>query len=165
MIIKELTEINTCIDQLSGILIKVVNQGASIGFIPPFDDTLARQYWNQVTDTNTVLLAAEVNGEVLGTVQLVLSTKPNGLHRAEIAKLMVHPDHQGRGIGRLLMKKAEKAAIARNRTLIVLDTRKGDRSNHLYLSMGYNFAGEIPSYAMSADGNLDPTVLYYKIFD
>jgi ribosomal protein S18 acetylase RimI-like enzyme len=75
---------------------------------------------------------------------------------------MVHPDFRRRGIGSLLMERAEAAAIAAGRTLIVLDTREGDPSNDLYRSLGYIEAGRIPQYARSASGALDATVLYYK---
>jgi ribosomal protein S18 acetylase RimI-like enzyme len=60
------------------------------------------------------------------------------------------------------MERVETAAIADNRTLIVLDTREGDPSNDLYRSLGYIEAGRIPHYARSATGTLDATVFYYK---
>ncbi|KIL53518.1 GCN5 family N-acetyltransferase [Jeotgalibacillus alimentarius] len=163
LIITEVTVTETYINQLSSLLVEVVKKGASIGFIPPFGDRDANQYWQQVAGSDTVLMIAEIDQTIVGTVQLDLCTKSNGLHRAELVKLMVHPDYQGKGIGRELMIKAEEAAVERNRSLIVLDTRKGDLSNRLYLSMGYTCAGEIPSYAMSAEGSLDPTVFYYKL--
>ncbi|MBM7578605.1 GNAT family N-acetyltransferase [Jeotgalibacillus terrae] len=163
LIITEVTVTKTSINQLSSLLVEVVKQGASIGFIPPFGDREANQYWQQLSESDTILMIAEMDQTIVGTVQLDLCTKSNGLHRAELVKLMVHPDYQGKGIGRKLMIKAEEAALKRNRSLIVLDTRKGDLSNQLYLSMGYTCAGEIPLYAMSAEGSLDPTVFYYKL--
>ena len=61
------------------------------------------------------------------------------------------------------MEEAEEIAIVEGRSLLVLDTREGDPSNFLYTSLGYNEAGRIPYYAKSADGQLDSTVLYYKV--
>lgn len=75
---------------------------------------------------------------------------------------MTHPNYRLRGIGRLLMQKAEGRARHDGRTLLVLDTREGDPSNILYTSLEYIEAGRIPGYARSADGNLDATVFYYK---
>ncbi len=60
------------------------------------------------------------------------------------------------------MQIAEKQVKLENRSLITLDTRKGDPSNKLYLSLGYIIAGRIPKYAKSANGSLDTTVFYYK---
>lgn len=89
--------------------------------------------------------------------------KQNGKHRAEIAKLMTHPDFQRRGIGRVLMEEAEKLAKEKGISLLVLDTREGDVSNHLYSSLGFVEVGKIPNYARSTEGYLDTTVYYYKI--
>jgi ribosomal protein S18 acetylase RimI-like enzyme len=86
----------------------------------------------------------------------------NGSHRAEIAKLMVHPEARRQGLGRLLMETAEARARVEQRSLLVLDTRLGDPSNQLYLSMEYIEAGRIPAYARSANGELSATVYYYK---
>lgn len=57
-----------------------------------------------------MVLLAEVDGRIVGTVQLVLATRPNALHRAEVAKLMVHPMAQRRGIGRRLIEEVERSA-------------------------------------------------------
>ncbi len=75
---------------------------------------------------------------------------------------MTHPNFRRNGIGRSLMRKAEERAKQENRTLLVLDTREGDPSNKLYKSLDYQEAGKIPEYAISPNGNLDATVIYYK---
>ncbi|MGC5325346.1 GNAT family N-acetyltransferase [Brevibacillus sp. SYSU BS000544] len=150
------------IEELSTLLIDVVQDGASIGFLPPLEHEVASRYWYQVLSPEVLLWVVRWKGEVVGSVQLHLCTKQNGQHRAEIAKLMVHPSARRLGIGRALMEVAEKKAVDEKRTLLVLDTREGDPSNQLYLSLGYQVAGRIPQYAQSADGRLDGTVFYYK---
>jgi ribosomal protein S18 acetylase RimI-like enzyme len=150
------------LEQLTDLLTATVDGGASVGFLPPLTQEEACAYWEGVLGPGVILLVAEESGKIAGTVQLQLAMKLNGRHRAEIARLMVHPDFRRRGIGRLLMEQAEAAAIAAGRTLIVLDTREGDPSNALYLSLGYTEAGRIPHYALSASGTLDATVFYYK---
>jgi ribosomal protein S18 acetylase RimI-like enzyme len=151
------------LDQLTDILVATVDGGASIGFLPPFARSEARTYWENVIEPGVVLIVAEQSSRLAGSVQLHYAMKVNGRHRAEIAKLMVHPDFRRQGIGRLLMDHAETVAIADERTLIVLDTRDGDPSNDLYRAIGYIEAGRIPSYARSATGALDGTVFYYKV--
>jgi ribosomal protein S18 acetylase RimI-like enzyme len=150
------------LEQLVDVLIATVDDGASIGFLPPLSREEARSYWEDALGPGVILLVAEEAGRIAGTVQLHLSLKLNGRHRAEIARLMVHPDFRRRGIGRLLMERAEAVAIEQGRTLIVLDTREGDPSNDLYRGVGYIEAGRIPHYARSASGSLDATVFYYK---
>lgn len=112
-----------------------------------------------------VLLVAERDGVIVGTAQLRPATSPNGSHRAEVAKVLVHPSAQRQGIARRLMLALEGEALRRGRTLLVLDTRAGDGSGALYRACGYVEAGRIPRYARSSTGRLDATVLYYKELD
>ncbi|MEH7299676.1 GNAT family N-acetyltransferase [Neobacillus drentensis] len=162
MEIEELTLIEEHLDELSELLVKVVDEGASIGFLPPMRKQDAANYWKTVLSPDVILFVAKLNNHIVGSIQLHLSTKQNGSHRAEIAKLMTHPEYRRNGIGRLLMHRAEETAKQMERTLIVLDTREGDPSNKLYSSLGYIQAGRIPNYAKSADGELAATILYYK---
>nr|WP_235867376.1 GNAT family N-acetyltransferase [Priestia abyssalis] len=162
MKIEQLKSIEEHISELSELLVQVVEDGASIGFLPPLKHSEADSYWENVLSPEVILFIAKINNRIAGTVQLHLCTKENGNHRAEIAKLMTHPHYRCNGIGRSLMQKAEERAKQEGRSLLVLDTRKGDPSNHLYSSMGYIQAGEIPHYAKSANGELHPTIFYYK---
>jgi ribosomal protein S18 acetylase RimI-like enzyme len=160
----ELTEIAPDdLHALANLLIEVVETGASIGFLPPLSYEHAVAYWNGVLAPDVNLWVAYYAGELVGAIQLNRSTKQNGTHRAEIAKLMVHPTIRRKGIARQLMHVAEQAAVTDHRSLMLLDTRAGDPSNDLYQSLGYLEAGRIPHYARSADGKLDDTVFYYKL--
>ncbi len=160
--INQLTTVGDGIDELSELLIKVVDEGASIGFLPPLEHLIAKSYWESVLSPEVILFVAKLDNQIVGCVQLHLCTKQNGTHRAEIAKLMTHPDHRRNGLGRKLMHIAEERAIHEGRTLLVLDTREGDPSNKLYSSLGYVQAGRIPHFAMSENGELDATIIYYK---
>jgi ribosomal protein S18 acetylase RimI-like enzyme len=163
--IEKLESIEMHIDSLSELLVQVVDDGASIGFLPPMNLSDARHYWQTVLTSNVILFVAKLNNEIVGTIQLHLCTKQNGLHRAEIAKLMTSPNARRKGVARTLMKTAEERAINEGRTLLVLDTREGDPSNLLYQSLGYIQAGKIPNFALSGKGVLDTTVIYYKVVD
>ncbi|BCG57733.1 GNAT family N-acetyltransferase [Paenibacillus sp. URB8-2] len=148
--------------QLGDLLVRVVDDGASVGFLPPLSEEEAVDYWRGVPGDGVILWVAMEDGEIAGSVQLHLALKPNGLHRAEIAKLMVHPERRRQGIARMLMETAEACAASEGKTLLVLDTRGGDPSNLLYQSLGFAEAGRIPDYARSASGELHETVFYYK---
>lgn len=148
--------------ELSQLLVSVVEDGASVGFLPPLSLEEAAAYWRTVIEPGTFLWAAFRDGEIVGTVQLQLAMKRNAAHRAEIAKLMVRPDLRRNGVARRLMNTAHAQAEAENRSLLILDTRAGDPSNLLYRSLGYREAGQIPRFARSADGELHATVIYYR---
>ncbi|WP_273126740.1 GNAT family N-acetyltransferase [Metabacillus sp. HB246100] len=155
-------DVNEQLVGLSQLLCLVVNDGASLGFLPPLSSDEAIRYWENVVQEEVNLYIALHEETIVGTVQLQFCTKPNGRHRVEIAKLMTHPSYRRMGIARKLMARAEESAKQNEKKLIVLDTRDGDPSNDLYQSLGYIIAGKIPNYAKSANGNLDATVLYFK---
>ena len=102
-------------------------------------------------------------GEALcGTVTLLLDTPPNQRHRAEIAKMMTVLARRGQGIGSALLAEAERAAVARGRTLLNLDTASDEGAAGFYERNGYTFAGEIVDFALKPHGGLTGTRLYWK---
>jgi acetyltransferase len=155
------------VQELADILCDSVDDGASVGFLPPLSRDEAGAYWSETIGyvergTRLLLIARTADG-VAGTVQLDLATKPNAIHRAEVQKLLVHTRARRQGLGERLMEAAEQAARAAGRTLLVLDTREGDPSELLYQKCGYTRAGIIPQYVRSANGGMDATVIYYKL--
>ena len=152
---------------LIALLRDVVDDGGSVGFLPPLSADDAREYWESVAvgvkGGGRLLWVAREDGALLGTVQLDLEKRANGSHRAELIKLMVHTRARRRGVGRALMRAAQDEARRRGRRTLVLDTRQGDPSEALYRSLGWTFAGAIPQYARSANGELHATALYYLL--
>jgi ribosomal protein S18 acetylase RimI-like enzyme len=151
---------------LVSLLRVTVDDGASIGFLPPLSHQDAAAYWREVlpgvADGGRVLIGAVEDGRLLGCVQLALEGRPNARHRAEIQKLMVLPQARGRGLGAALMVAADDAARTAGRTLLVLDTRAGDTAEGLYRRLGWTEAGRIPGFALNAEGGADATVLFYR---
>jgi ribosomal protein S18 acetylase RimI-like enzyme len=154
------------LDALVALLQDAVEDGASIGFLSPLAEAPARAYWEEIIEDvqcgTRILLVGREDGQIVGTVQLGLPTKPNASHRAEVQKLLVHTAYRGRGLGKQLLAAIEAAARAQDRTLLVLDTRQGDVSEHLYRKHGYSVAGVIPQYARSSNGQLDDCVFFYR---
>lgn len=152
--------------RLAAILVACVASGASVSFLPPLPKETARSFWRNVSsDVATgkrLLLAAWSEGQIAGTVQLVLDTPANQPHRAEIAKLLVDPAFRRRGIARALMRKAEQAARGVGRRLLTLDTRSDGPAEALYHEMGWTEAGRIPGYALDAQGVPHGTTLFWK---
>ena len=66
------------------------------------------------------------------------------------------------GLGTLLLRAAENAAIRLGRTLLLLDTRAGDPAGRLYDKLGYVRAGVIPGYALNPAGRLQASAFYYR---
>jgi len=150
------------LDDLTEVLVSCVAQGASLGFHTPLAEDAARDWWAGVPRDGVILLVAEREGRIVGTVQLQPAESENGAHRGEVAKLLVHPSWRRQGIARALMMGLEAEARATGKTLLVLDTREGDPSNDLYRTLNYREAGRIPGWARDATGTPSTTVFWYK---
>ena len=160
---------DAALEQLAGVLVDCVEGGASVSFMAPFphDSALAffRKVAASVASGDTVLLAAKLNGRIVGTVQLGLDTPPNQPHRADIKKMLVHRCARGRGIGAALMAEVEQEARRHGRWLVVLDTVPGENGHRLYKRAGWTQTGLVPDYALFPDGRLCDTAIMWKRLD
>lgn len=152
---------------LADLVCDAVEGGSSIGFLAPLDPGEAAAWWEglapEAADGRVAVWAArDGGGRILGTVQLRRGGMPNGRHRAEIAKLVVHRDARGRGLGRALLATAEREAAASGISLLVLDTQTGSPAERLYRSAGWTESGTIPDYAADTAGVLRPTTVFHK---
>ncbi|MFJ5271714.1 GNAT family N-acetyltransferase [Streptomyces sp. NPDC088358] len=159
-------EVLAQVEELAGLLTDTVDDGASVGFLAPLDRASAVAWWEgraaAVSAGHLAVWVARGADRVLGTVGLAFPDKPNSRHRAELVKLMVHPDGRGRGLGRTLLTTAERAAAAAGLTLLHLDTETGSPAETLYLSAGWTRLGAIPDYATTPSGELRATTVFYK---
>ena len=151
---------------LSQILIEVVANGGSVSFMHPLAPDAAEAFWAGSLAASArgerIVLGAFDDGTLVGTVTLLLDCPPNQPHRAEIAKLMTRASHRGRGVAKALMRAAERLAVERARTLLVLDTATDGGASALYQGLGFTLAGEIPDYALKPHGGLTGTMIYWK---
>jgi hypothetical protein len=147
------------VDALAAILQAAVEGGAGVSFVIPFAIADARRFWLDrvvpgVRDRSRRVLVARSPGRsdgcIVGTVQLDLPWPPNQPHRADVGKLLVHPDARRRGIARRLMLALEDLARGEGRTLLTLDTVTGAPSEALYRSLGYVELGVIPGFALGS---------------
>jgi len=159
------------VDMLADVLHAVVHGGAGVSFVVPFSLDDARAFWIDavlpaVTARRRRVLVARCEGRIVGTVQLDPAWAPNQLHRAEVLKLLVHPDAQRRGIARSLMLALEDLARRSGWTLLTLDTWTGQAGEQLYRSLGYTVVGSIPRFARgSTTPELEAATIMYKDLD
>jgi GNAT superfamily N-acetyltransferase len=151
---------------LSLVLIGCVEAGASVSFMLPLPRAKADAYWQGVAAAVSrgealVLAAFDDSGTIAGTVSVLLRQAENQPHRADVAKMLVHPRAQRRGIGAQLLAAAEAAAVRAGKSLLVLDTASAEAAR-LYARAGWQEVGQIPDYALWPGGGLCPTVVFYK---
>ncbi len=151
---------------LAGVLLDCVEGGASVSFMASLSRAEAEAFFGKVIEGvergERILLAAFLDGDLLGTVQILTAMPPNQPHRADIAKLLVRRSARGQGVARLLMEQVEEASRSVGKTLLVLDTVTGSDAERLYLRMGWTKAGVIPNYALFPDGRFCDTTIFWK---
>lgn len=159
---------------LSEMLCACVAAGASIGWPTEPAASVALAFWRGCFDAVAqggrelwvALERADDVGSLVGSAQLAAASMPNGRHRAEVMKVMVHPRARRRGLAEALMRRLESVARAQGRRLLVLDTLSGSDAERLYTRLGYQRSGRVPDYAEVGDGRLEPTtVMFKRLFD
>jgi GNAT superfamily N-acetyltransferase len=161
----DVTTAPAAINELASVLADCVNGGASVNFMLPYSAADAAEFFKKVVPSiasgDTILLAAKIDGRIVGTVQLGLDTPPNQPHRAEVKKMLVQRAARGKGVGAALLSEVEARAKQKGRMLLVLDTASDD-ARRLYERGGWQRLGNIPDYALLPDGALCDTTIYWK---
>jgi GNAT superfamily N-acetyltransferase len=152
-------------DQLIDLLFDCVEGGASVNFVQPMTREKSAAWWHGALASHArherLILVAEEDGRIDGSVQLVPAGQENQPHRADIAKLLVHRRARRNGLGAALMQAAEAEAKRLGRTLLTLDTETGSAGDHLYRRLGWTEFGQVPGYAVTADGSHRQTCSFY----
>lgn len=162
------SDIDEHLEDLCRVLVDCVAGGAAISFMTPLAQDTAARFWADdikpaIETLDRYLFGAFDEGRLIGSVQLLVNMPPNQPHRAEIAKMIVHPSGRGRGLGKALMRAALASAKDAGKTLVTLDTRTGDVAEALYKSIGFEKAGVVPDYAFDPDGKArHSTTFMYK---
>jgi GNAT superfamily N-acetyltransferase len=153
--------------ELADVLLDCVEQGASVSFMWPLAREKALNFWRGVLQAvvrgeRILLVARDVSGQLVGTVQLITAQPDNQPHRADVAKMLVHSNARRQGLGEALMRAAEAHALAAGKTLLVLDTVTNEAGWRLYQRCGWAIAGEVPGFALLPRGGLVGTMFMYK---
>lgn len=165
-------DVGTFLPSLCSLLQACVNSDpstSSIGFLAPLSAEDAEEYWMAVglklsqAHHLFVLTDADNEHEVLATVQLVTALKATHRHRGEVAKLLVRPSAQRRGLGKLVMDHVESfAKDDMGMQLLTLDTKTTTPATDFYKSTGWIEWGICPDYAAFADGTLGSATFFRK---
>lgn len=160
-------EVDACVAALADVLIDCVEGGASVSFMHPLSREKALAFWRGVAEgvrhgQRALLVAETGEGQIVGTVQLILEQPENQPHRADVAKMLVRRDARRRGIAQKLMAAADETARAEGRTVLVLDTVTGGDAERLYQRAGWTRVGDVPDYALMPNGGLTSTTFYYR---
>jgi GNAT superfamily N-acetyltransferase len=135
----------------------VSNTGGAVGFVPPVteDDVapLLDRLLEGVHSGRDVLALLTVDRTPAGFATLVGSLSPLRRHWATVLRVQVHPAHQGRGLGRILMAGVHDIARDRGCEFVHLSARGGTGVDGFYRGLGYVEYGRLPGAIRVAPGD------------
>ena len=113
-----------------------VNPGAPV---PALEESLEDvRHW---AGSDTVLVVRSA-GRLVGAVRGSLHASPQG-DVWDIGRLMVAPDLQGRGLGRMLLERMEALAPAEATGFVLFTGAGSARNQKMYRKAGYRLRGEV----------------------
>jgi GNAT superfamily N-acetyltransferase len=143
--------------QLLEMWVDVTNAGGAVGFTPPADvsavETTLDAALDRVAAGTDVLGTLRQNGATVGMAFLVDAGSALRRHWRTILRLMVRPELQGRGAGRLLLDGLHGTAAELGLEQLMLTTRGGTGVEGFYERFGYSIVGRHPSAIRLAPGD------------
>jgi GNAT superfamily N-acetyltransferase len=112
---------------------------------PPLDDGYWSAYEEISRDDRSVLIVAEVDGEVVGTLQVnfLRHLTNRGAERAQLEAVRVAARHRGGGLGRAMVEEAIDLARRRGCLLVQLTSDKRREDAHrFYEQLGFRATHE-----------------------
>ena len=104
-----------------------------------YDDAIVlNDYWDDSFDKESILVA-EVNGKIVGTLEISKAYKARFGFFAVIRRFVVEPECRGRGVGRQLMSFALAEAKRMGCSAIELSVDpENTRPHHFYETLGFH---------------------------
>jgi GNAT superfamily N-acetyltransferase len=108
--------------------------------LDPFPDLYFTAFDALAADPNQVLLVAEENAQVIGTLQIsyIQHLIDQALRRAVLEAIFIHPARQGEGVGAALVRAAaDLATQAHCRALELTSNKSRQRAHGFYRRLGF----------------------------
>lgn len=157
--------------RLIQVWVDVSNAGGAVGFAPPppqvtFADVepLAVVALRSVAEGRDHIVVAFDGETILGFAFLEHRPGPLFRHWATVKRLQVEPAHQGRGIGRELLRACHDHALSLGIEALHLTVRGGTGRESFYASEGYELIAAIPeAIRLSRDDTRDELYMVKRL--
>jgi GNAT superfamily N-acetyltransferase len=135
----------------------VTNAGGAVGFVPPVtgDDVAPTldELVRAVRLGRQLLAVLTVDGRTAGFAVLARWASPLRRHWATVYRVQVHPEHQGAGLGRVLMEGVHRIGREQGYEFLHLGARDGTGVEAFYRRLGYEEIGRMPGAIRVAPGD------------
>lgn len=155
-------------EQLLEMWVDVTNSGGAVGFTAPADVSAVATTLDAALDrvaAGTDLLGIlRRNGTAVGMGFLVDGNSALRRHWRTVLRLMVRPELQGQGAGRLLLEGLHRTAAGLGLEQLMLTTRGGTGVESFYERFGYTIVGRHPGAIRLASGDArDELILIFRL--
>ncbi|MDR5814120.1 GNAT family N-acetyltransferase [Caballeronia sp. LZ033] len=160
-------EVTAYVEPLADVLIDCVEGGAAVSFMLPLARHKAIEFWERAASNvargeRVLLIAEDLDGRIVGTVQLITSFPENQPQRADVSKMLVRRDARRQGVAASLLAAVEDVAREAAKSVLLLDTETGSDAERLYERAGWQRVGEVPDCGYTPDGKLCGTTFFHK---
>jgi GNAT superfamily N-acetyltransferase len=135
-------------EQLLQLWVRVTDAGGAVGFVPPADPAAVGRLLDtslaRVRSGENVLGVIRRDGTAVGMGFLVTAGSPLRAHWRTVLRLMVDPELQGTGAGRILLEGLHAAAADLGLDHLRLTVRGGLGIEGFYARFGYTIVGRHP---------------------
>jgi ribosomal protein S18 acetylase RimI-like enzyme len=145
------------------ILHDLVTGGAALGWVdPPSLDEVRELLTGVAADPDAALALAVEDGRLCGFGYWRRYERPTHRPHADVEKVAIARDCQGRGLGRQIMAELIEAARTERVEVLTLDLRgDNDRAAALYESLGFRQYGRLDRFVAVGDRRWDK--LFYAL--
>lgn len=146
--------------QAAALLRRLVAGGAALGWVDPPEPGEVAALLQDVAAASergdACLTGAWIGQRLAGLGYWQRYARPTLRPHADIEKVAVAPDCQGRGVGRLLMTELVRSATGAGIEILTLDFRAdNERAARLYRSLGFTEYGRLPRFVAVGPARYD----------
>lgn len=149
---------------------RVNDAGGAVGFLQgaPRSQVAAALADHEAEMANGSAFAGTMRapeGDLLGLAWWRRSRSSLLAHRLSAYRVMTHPDHRGRNLGRILMSGLHRLAREDGAELVTVDYRSGTGVGEFYSRCGYSEVGRVPGTIRVAPGDDRDSVVMARRLD
>ena len=142
----EFSDEHVCIAKLQREDIPQILQIEQLAYSSPWSFSL---FENSVNSNKDECWALKIKGEIQG-----YAITSHILDEAHLLNICIHPEREGKGLGRKLLRYLIERAIEQSAKMFFLEVRDSNKAAiDLYLSEGFNEVGIRPNYYPSSTNN------------
>lgn len=152
-------------EAFAALLRDAVEGGGCVGFVLPLSEDTLDRYWSGVARELAAgereVLAAFLDGNLVGSMQIAYEKAESVRHRADLQKLIVATPQRRHGIARALLQDALQRMPAMGLVMYTVTTFREGPAEALVKELLFTQYGMMPHFGVTPEGLLHDATLHY----